>query len=354
MKPIVTKSVGLNIEKVDEVILEEKPTYRLIFQPSIHSNGIKGRVLQERRKSKDDEWKPDEHILITSIKKGHNFNFELSTEAVSRFYESINHCRRILKEHGIEYGENTYAVFKIDDTNKANVIEQLLQKGYSQEIWDEIASNNPDLAIRLSYSKIQEERERSLSVFYSLMNDSNAKERAWQEFFENNKWIFGYGLDYKFMRILQREFSASGTEADGTGKVIADYLMGDERFTTFVELKLPQTPLFKSALNRSGSWKLSNELLEAVSQILEQKARGEIKIETTKELHGTEGEEITNRAYNSKVILIIGNWNQIDSDTDKIKQVKTKTFELFRRELRNVEIITYDELFERAEFISNN
>ena len=37
--------------------------------------------------------------------------------------------------------------------------------------------------------------------------------------------------------------------------------------------------------------------------------------------------------------------------SDKEKRVKLKTFELFRRDSRNVEIITYDELYERAKFI---
>ncbi|MDI9313027.1 MAG: DUF4263 domain-containing protein [Limnohabitans sp.] len=212
-------------------------------------------------------------------------------------------------------------------------------------------------------------RKQQLELFEKLLNDNyldtykieinkpNTKdETAWQHFFMKNPWIFGYGLDYKFQGILQKEFHASDTDADGSDGVISDFLLGDKKFTTFVELKLPETELFGTIKNRSNSWTLSNKLIGAYTQILEQKSSGIIKIETTKTLYDDKKEPITNRAYDSKTILIIGNWKEVDNSDDKegIKQIKRKTFELFRRDSRNIEIITYDELFDRAKFIVLN
>jgi hypothetical protein len=178
-------------------------------------------------------------------------------------------------------------------------------------------------------------------------------EVAWQHFLNKNEWIFGYGLDYKFMGVLQKEFHASDTTASGKNGVIADFLMGDNNFTTFVELKLPTTNLFGKTINRSNSWKLSNELFEAVSQILEQKASGQNKIETSKNLLDDNFEIINQNSYDSKTILLIGNLSEVDSNSEPegLKIIKKKTFELFRRDSRNVEIITYDELYKRAQFI---
>ena len=48
--------------------------------------------------------------------------------------------------------------------------------------------------------------------------------------------------------------------------------------------------------------------------------------------------------------LIIGSEKQFAGE-QKEQQIKAKTFELYRRDSRNIEIITYDELFERAKFI---
>lgn len=50
--------------------------------------------------------------------------------------------------------------------------------------------------------------------------------------------------------------------------------------------------------------------------------------------------------------MIIGHWSELKMSTNKLEEeIKKKTFELYRRDSRNIEIITFDELFERAKFI---
>jgi hypothetical protein len=206
-------------------------------------------------------------------------------------------------------------------------------------------------------------RKLQLSRFLSLLEESgfwkqyceevkirnDSEEKAWQHFFHVNPWIFGYGLDYRFNSILQREAYISETELNGSNTVISDYLLGDKFFTTFVEIKKPSTPIFGIDKNRSNSWRLSNDLIWSVSQILEQKAAGLIKFETQQYVTG---EPISQKSYDSKVILVIGHWNELLSSANTFeKEIKKKTFELFRRDSRNVEILTFDELYERAKFI---
>lgn len=188
---------------------------------------------------------------------------------------------------------------------------------------------------------------------YAAENDvsTHSEEKVWQYFFEKNEWIFGYGLDYRFQTIRQKEMHLSDTDGDGSSAVITDFLMADNNFTSFVELKKPSTPLFGNRKNRSNAWRLSNDLIDSVSQILEQKASGELWLQEKQRYAG--GEPILQRTYNPKVILLIGNWEEIEnSTTTKEKDIKRKTLELFRREGRSVEILTYDELFERAQFIA--
>ncbi len=207
-------------------------------------------------------------------------------------------------------------------------------------------------------------RKRGLQIFKSLIDDANywkvyasennisdkKEEKVWQYFLEKNEWIFGYGLDYRFQTILQREANVSDVGLDGSNTVIADYLLGDKLFTTFIEIKKPSTSLFDKNKNRSNAWSLSTDLINSVSQILEQKASGLIKLE--KNQYDSHGKLIQQKAYDSKVVLIIGHWRELEiSESDLEKEIKKKTFELFRRDSRNVEIITYDELYERARFI---
>ncbi len=206
-------------------------------------------------------------------------------------------------------------------------------------------------------------RKRELAIFKKLLDEheywkdyangegisDHSEEKVWQHFFSQNEWIFGYGLDYRFEGVLQKEFYASGPDADGKDSVISDFLLGDNKFTTFVEIKKPSTPLFGKDKNRSKSWSLSDDLINGVSQILEQKASGQLRFVGDNYVEG--GKKISNKSFDSKVILVIGDWNRLDAANDREDSIKKKTFELYRRDSRNIKMLTFDELYERAKFI---
>ena len=300
-------------------------------------------------------------------KKGYVAQDEQIVFSFSFFKQIIDYLKLLselnladINERRITFAEDDLPA---DDETKKKIKTFLLRKDGQQIIEELLASGiitSTDI-VNIGYRKKQLEifrkllEEDYLSEYKKeiIKNTQIKDELAWQYFFNKNPWIFGYGLDYRFMGILQKEFSASGTEADGSGQVNGDFLIGDKKFTTFVELKKPDTPLFKNSTTRSGVWKLSTDLMEAKSQILEQKASGQIKIEK-ETIHDSNGNEIKQKSYDSKVILILGSWDQIKNDVDLVKQTKIKTFELFRRDSRNVEILTFDELFERAKFIVEN
>lgn len=210
-------------------------------------------------------------------------------------------------------------------------------------------------------------RKQELNIFKKLLETPSfideykesqnlqkaSEEKVWQYFFKKNFWIFGYGLAYRFQGILMDEAHLSNTDINGRNSVIGDFLLADTRFTTFVEIKKPSTALFSQNKNRSNSWKLSSDLISAHSQILEQKASGQVKLEQG-QFYDLNGNTIRQKTYDAKTILIIGSWSELKSDSECDRQIKEKTFELFRRDLRNVEIITFDELYERAFFIAHH
>ena len=192
-------------------------------------------------------------------------------------------------------------------------------------------------------------RKDAIVEFENWLSDPGShREPEWQAFLEQNEWIFGYGLRYKYLSILQRECHISGTDLDGGNSIITDFLMSDNRFTKLVELKKPNTPLFKSAKIRSESWQLSTELTDAVSQILCQKASWELKSQTA--CFDSNGARITEATCDVDCILLIGTSSQFAGD-NKESEIKRRTIELYRRNMRNIEILFYDELLERARFI---
>jgi hypothetical protein len=233
------------------------------------------------------------------------------------------------------------------DKNLADLINQLSKlKDNERELILETLKNN---ILTKADLDILSGRKDGLEEFKEHLKDlSKLDEPQWQDFFRRNSWIFGYGLDYRFLSILQKEASVSSIDVDGKNEVKSDFLLADNNFTVLVELKRPDTPLFEKDKNRSESWRLSKDITYAVSQILTQKAEWELKSE--KQQFNDAGEPITQTTIDPKTILIIGDCAQFKGTT-KDDLIKKKTFELYRRNLRSIEIVTYDELLERAKFI---
>lgn len=249
----------------------------------------------------------------------------------------------------------------IDDETKKKIKTLLLRKD-GQEIIEEVLASgiitSTDI-VNIGY------RKKQLEIFDKLLNQEDyfvtyisenkltdtRHESVWQYFFNINDWIFGYGLDYRFLGILQKEAYVSGTDVAGKESVINDFLLGCSKFTVLVELKKHDTPLFGKDKNRSNSWTLSDDLVSGLSQILEQKASWQVTAETNVNgNYNDTGELIQQKTFDPKSILVIGSTKQFDG-TNKENQIKAKTFELFRRDSKNIEILTYDELYERAKFI---
>jgi hypothetical protein len=226
------------------------------------------------------------------------------------------------------------ALKKIEGSERQTLLETLANDQFTKEDLDILTG-----------------RKKGLEEFrINLFEQSNWNEKNWQNFFNKNTWIFGYGLDYRFLCILQKEAHISNIDLDSKNSVIADFLLGSTKFTVLVELKRPDTPLFSTDKNRSESWALSHDITNAVSQILSQKAEWEIKSKAQQfDEHGT---PINQSTIDPKTILVIGNSRQF-SGTNKNDLIKLKTFELYRRNSRNIDIVTYNELFERAYYVVN-
>ncbi len=179
--------------------------------------------------------------------------------------------------------------------------------------------------------------------------DEKRDESFWREFFDSNKWIFGYGLDYRILRIEHSQAHVSGVGLNGTGGKIPDYAVstsGDARFMVFVEIKTAETPLLAgSKPQRNGAWKLSRPLVDGLTQV--QGCIQEWNSHGSKQNDNVEEMRRKNiRSIQPKAILVIGCLAEIKETLTKLT-----TFELFRQSLHGVEIITFDELYERAKFI---
>ena len=199
-------------------------------------------------------------------------------------------------------------------------------------------------------------RRQALEAFERQLAGGEWPEAMWQDFFERQSWVFGYGLDYRIMRPFDREMVVGAGSIDNRERPTVDYLMNFTDYSVLVEIKRPDTPIFQQRRSgRSGTWRFSNEFMDAVSQVLEQKAEWLAQAQSGQNYDKSGTRRLTARTRDPKAILVIGRGAEIEGvGNARDAEVRRDTFELFRRDTRNLDIVTFDELLERARFITRD
>ncbi|HLO46002.1 MAG TPA: Shedu immune nuclease family protein [Leadbetterella sp.] len=339
---IVLRDLSLGNYQVNATVYSKKDTNLMEF------------TLQRFIKDENDKIEPVKHTSFSFTQD--EFTALLKFLSDLKFLDFSNKDRFVVDENSIPHNLILLNLTKPDptkvlvDKNLGDLISKLTELTENER--EKLVDTLKNGVFSKSDLDILSGRRDGLEEFkVKLNNPSQFDESEWQKFFDNNSWIFGYGLDYKFLSILQKEASVSNTDLDGKNEVKSDFLLADNNFTVLVELKRPDTPLFEKDKNRSESWKLSKDLTYAISQILAQKAEWELNSQIKN--FDESGNPINQTTIDPKTILIIGDTKQFSGRT-KNDLIKKKTFELFRRNSRNIEIITYDELLDRAKFIVND
>ena len=263
-------------------------------------------------------------------------------------------------------GENRVRI-DVDDLKNFNVSREALTQVASENlgIIEEIARNaitRRDI-VAIAY------RRSVLQRFRSMLDDSEAfaaekqrygkesDEAVWQAFFEENQWIFGYGLFYVFASGIddgKLERAVEGFSVAGGGKR-ADALLrtrGTVNSLCIVEIKKPVTELLEGSEYRGEVWAPSREVTRAVAQVQRTVDAAEQRIGRRLDILESDGAptgEIA-FAYRPRSILVVGNLSEFVGQHG-VNEKKFSSFELYRRQLVAPEIVTFDELYERAKFV---
>lgn len=190
---------------------------------------------------------------------------------------------------------------------------------------------------------------------YKIINSPTSDEWVWQHFFEKNKWIFWYWLNYVWLDNIwewKLEQVVSGHDFNSSWKRI-DWLLStvsEIKKFVLVEIKKSNTDLIWIQY-RWESWTPSKDLYGGISQV--QKSINKFKNiyfekVSLKDKEWNPIESIYN--IQPKAFLII--WKLDEFRTEGwINEDKYSSFELYRTNVNWIEIITYDELYERARYI---
>ena len=171
---------------------------------------------------------------------------------------------------------------------------------------------------------------------YEEMLREKLLEGRWQKFFNENPFILNMAFGYPVIKVRDQA-SVGGRKLSGDGEKITDFLVKNSltNNTAIFEIKTPQTAILNKTPFRDGVFTPSTDLSGSINQALDQKYQFQKQIAQIKD--NTRLYDI--ESYAVHCCLVIG--STPDGDDRK------KSFELFRRNSKDVEIVTFDELLEK-------
>lgn len=307
-------------------------------------------------KSNDKETSLTKPIIISFKKSEQSLVFWKLIGFLNRFKELVD-LGDFEKSFQVVSKDIYFIQFK--DKNEKEKFEEL------KELWK--LSGLKENAIR---SFVYENRKENIKTFYYLLKNKTYRdtksldyykdkyglkgdEAVWHHFLKKNDWILGLNVDIKFIREFYDEQKVGNENSLGKGSPKSD-LLGISNYTTLIELKHSNTKIFtlnKTSKSRTNTWDFSSDFIEGVSQCLGQKFSIEKSFEF-KNFINESNQRLDKQKYKTldpKTIFIIGNRKiEFPHNLNEDNIVKSETFERFRRNNRNLEIITFDELFERS------
>ena len=193
-------------------------------------------------------------------------------------------------------------------------------------------------------------REDAVEEFKRELAHNEWSEGSWQDFFEREEWIFGHGLLYQFQRVIQREAYVGGKVLSNRGGQVADFLARTigcgASFITIVDIKTPSAKLVSAKSCRNDAHAIDEDLAEAVAQILSN-CNSWNRVASLVEDNVVQADREGWQTAQPRGIVVIGNSKTLETADMR------KSFELFRRHLHGIEVITFDELLVRAEMMAS-
>jgi antiviral defense system Shedu protein SduA len=238
---------------------------------------------------------------------------------------------------------------------------------FRQLITDDTSASD---VIAVAYRRNQVEHFRQLLENSDYFDDqvkltgTGRPEDVWQRFFEANPWILGISLTGQILTSWSSEKLeqvVAGRSVAGVGKRTDALLRtaGRIRSLVFAEFKTHRTPLLdpRKEPYRSGCYGPSADLAGGVAQLQGTVHRALTEIGERLASLAPDGSEIPDDysyLIRPRAFLLIGSLEQLRGDQGGVHTDRFRSFELYRHNTTEPEILTYDELLARAEWHVSN
>ena len=342
-----------------EIVLRDANDRRLVFRPQVVNSDrditrpVEGDLVWQRKKNKD-QWEAVTTITLSSLKSGEGVRLALNTDETFLLYHALTALYRFHATHGVPTtgtsvdaspGAAAAQVFAV-----ADAIEQIGADHLDRFMrWMTQAADSKRVLDQLSRLDVQNLQQLNTLVGVTALknalatwlgNEDNDDEKWWQGQLRSNMFVLSQLFSFPIILVEQEAYVGGQTLSRKQGNFL-DYLVKN-RLTenlALVEIKTPATRLLGQRY-RPDIFSPSPDLAGAVQQVINNREN------LLKEFYGLKvrsGEDI--EAFSPPSLVIAGHTDELVDPTQK------KSFELYRNGLRNVQVITYDEMFAKINIL---
>lgn len=345
------------------------------------------KVFDEEEQADDDDWEWDDEVVYVTERKQLTLNVARSAGAVRKIKiqkvptnpnsTKLEPVLELDREQSMKLIELIKALdsIPIEGGTSVRVDDDLLRDVFADpEGIGRVYASDPDRFKALIEADANardvvalQHRREVVATMRNWLNDESAfrlaqrdadvsAEGAWQRLLEENPWILGVSLGgqlYTSWDENKLEQIVTGRDIDAVGKRTDALLRttGVVQSMVFAEIKHQRTDLL-AAEYRAGCWRPSNELSGAVVQAQQTVHLAVQNFSDYLQDRDPDGAIMQSGTFllKPRSFVIVGSLKQLTGDSGGPIPDKVRSFELFRRNLQEPEVVTFDELLARAEW----
>ena len=353
-----------NTAECDPIVLRETWTTRLVFKPTLVNNArdasapVNGTFVHQRKRGAES-WEDYNEVQLSHLRAGEWVKLDLGAGEILKLVQHMAGLYRLYRRHGLPTKKAHFLRLDLDESDSAEIakldigrlIELSRRTGIDVFIqlieWAVELGNAAEVLGRLEELDINTlQRLNSLVGIMSLKavletwesNQRNSDEEFWQKTLERNAFVLSQVFSFPVLIICGKAY-VGGKVIDNTGGHLADFLATNPvtRNAVIIEIKTPETELLGSKY-RKDVYSASEELSGAVVQALNYRYSLMTDFLSIRRKH----EELFD-VFHPHCLVVAGHARRQLKTEDHVR-----SFEMFRCGLKDVLIITYDELFDKT------
>lgn len=363
---ISTSTVTAN---TSPITLSQTEILRFKFLPTLVDNkkepnkSVSGKLLYEKKRKNDSHF-PSEtagssvKVSRGAVKVGDWMEFQLNTSETYELYQGLKHLYALYDDIGeIPYGSATYT--RVDsgfrqflsiiqnDPSAARMIGNEENYDLFKTLLRLITQTSSLDSLKKSLAELQDEDAQHLAMSLNIVklqrvatlmadNLDNNSEEFWQTtVFKENQWVLAQIFACP-CTIFSDKAYVGDKGVDNSGGNLCDFIYQNRlsQNVALIEIKTPCTEIIGNSYR--GTYSFSHELSGAVNQVLNYRDNLTKSYYTLCHQSASQFEVLS-----PKCVVIIGKLASMNS-------TQIAAFESFRNSLSGVQILTFDELYQRV------